>query len=70
MGIAALVIVVTALNDDADLTAWVYRIVAGFLVTIAVLMGVTGARTSVFWFKICPVLLTSSAALLIVASFI
>jgi hypothetical protein len=28
----------------------------------------TGARTSVIWFKICPVLLTSTAALLVAAS--
>lgn len=28
-----------------------------------------GARTPVIWFKICPVLLTASAVLLVIASF-
>jgi hypothetical protein len=46
----------------------VYRVVAALLVALAVLTGLTGARTPVVWYKICPVLLTSSAVLLIVAS--
>jgi hypothetical protein len=29
----------------------------------------TGARTPVIWFKVCPALLTSAAALLLVAGF-
>ena len=32
-------------------------------------LGLTGARTPVIWFKICPVLLGGSAALLLLASF-
>jgi hypothetical protein len=68
-GLAVLVIAVTAVDADANVTAWVYRVAAGILVTLAVLTGATGARTAVIWFKICPALLTSSAVLLLVASF-
>jgi hypothetical protein len=46
----------------------VYRGAAGLLLGLAVLTAVTGARTSVNWFKICPVLLSTSAVVLIVAS--
>jgi hypothetical protein len=67
-GVAALVVVVTALASDASITSWVYRIVAGLLLALAGLTAVTGARTAVIWFKICPVLLTSSATLLLIAS--
>jgi hypothetical protein len=33
-----------------------------------VLTSLTGARTPVVWFKICPIVLTGAAALLLVAS--
>ena len=69
-GVAALVIVVTALASDDRITSWVYRIVAGLLLALAGLTAVTGARTAVIWFKICPVLLTSSATLLLIASLV
>ena len=68
-GLAALVIAVTAVDVDAGVTAWVYRIAAGILVTLAGLTAATGARTAVIWFKICPALLTGSAVLLLIASF-
>ena len=42
---------------------------AGLSLALAVLTGVTGARTPVVWFKICPALLTISAILLISAGF-
>jgi len=45
-----------------------YRIAAGLLVALAVLTALTGARTKVIWFKVCPVLLASSAVLLVAAS--
>ena len=68
-GVATMVVVATAVGGtDSEVTAWVYRVAAGLLVTLAVLTSVTGARTPVIWFKICPVLLTASAALLAVAS--
>jgi hypothetical protein len=74
-GIAALIVVVTAAGSGAagggaDVTAWVYRLTAGLLLALAALTAFTGARTPVIWFKVCPVLLTASAALLLVASFL
>jgi hypothetical protein len=44
-----------------------YYAAAALLVALATLTALTGARTPVIWFKICPVLLSSSAALLVVA---
>lgn len=67
-GVATLVVVVTATASDADVTAWVYRVAAGLLVALAVFTAFTGARTPVVWFKICPALLGTSAALLVAAS--
>ena len=68
-GLAALIVVSTAVGGtDSDVTAWVYRVVAGLLVALAVLTGLTGARTPVVWFKVCPVLLSVSAVLLLIAS--
>jgi hypothetical protein len=69
-GLAAIVLAATLTGNDTDVAAWVYRAAAGLLVGLAVLTAVTGARTAVIWFKICPVLLTTSAILLLVASFI
>ncbi|MGA9356594.1 MAG: hypothetical protein WBW75_00770 [Mycobacterium sp.] len=67
-GMAALVVAVTATAPDIQVTAIVYRVVAGLLVALAVLTALTGARTPVVWFKVCPALLATSAALLLVAS--
>ena len=68
-GMAAIVIVATAVGGSgADVTVWVYRAAAGLLIALAVLTGLTGAHTAVIWFKICPVLLTGSAVMLLVAS--
>jgi len=68
-GLAAVVIVSTAIGDGASTVAdWVYRAVAALLVALAVLTGLTGARTPVIWFKVCPILLSVSAVLLLVAS--
>ncbi len=64
-GFGALVITVTVVGGaGAQSTQWVYRITAGVLVAFAVLTGLTGARTPVIWFKICPVVMVGSAALL------
>lgn len=69
LGVAAAVIVTTAVaGADSQATVWLYRVAAGLLLALAALTALTGARTRVIWFKICPVLLTSSAALLIAAS--
>lgn len=48
----------------------VYRICAGFLITIGVWTAMTGARTGVIWFKMCPVVMAVSSAMLITASFV
>ena len=67
-GLTALLIAVTAVAGAEDVTSWVYRIVAALLVALAALTALTGARTRTIWFKVCPVLLTSTAVLLIIAS--
>lgn len=69
-GLAAIVLAATLTGRDTDVTAWVYRAAAGLLVGLAILTALTGARTAVIWFKICPVLLTTSAVLLLIASLI
>lgn len=70
-GLAAIIIGVTAVGADGDpVVAWVYRAVAGLLVALAVLTSLTGARTPVIWFKICPVVLGTSAVLLVTASIV
>ncbi len=70
-GLAAVVVVATAVGgSDVGVSVWVYRAVAVLLVALAVLTGLTGARTRVVWFKVCPVLLTGSAVLLLVASWL
>jgi len=68
-GIAAVVIAATAAGGTADARAWVYRAASALLVALATLTALTGARTRVIWFKICPALLTAAAILLLAASF-
>jgi len=68
-GICAVVVTTTAAGGAAtDVSAWIYRVAAALLIALATLTALTGARTPVIWFKICPVLLTGSAVLLLVAS--
>ncbi len=72
-GIAAIVVAATAATatgsaPGAGVRDWVYRAAAALLLALAVLTGLTGARTKAIWFKICPFLLTGSAALLLAAS--
>ena len=70
-GLAGIIVAVTIVGGaGSHATEWVYRVVAALLIALAVLTGLTGARTAVIWFKICPVLLTFSAALLLGASLI
>jgi len=69
-GTAAIIIAATAAPGTApDTRAWVYRTASALLVSLAALTAVTGARTPVIWFKICPVLLAAAALLLLAASF-
>jgi len=68
-GVAAVVIAVTASGGgDTGAGVWVYRVAAALLTALGTLTALTGARTQVVWFKICPVLLAGSAALLVAAS--
>jgi hypothetical protein len=69
-GIAAIIVAVTAAGGESAAGArdWVYRAAAGLLIALGVLTGLTGARTPVIWFRICPFLLGGSAALLLAAS--
>jgi hypothetical protein len=64
-GLAILVIVTTAATDNS--TNWVYPVAAALLVAIAVLTALTGARTRIVWFKTCPLVLGTAAALLTAA---
>ena len=68
-GLAALIITVTIVAAESVATDWVYRISAALLAALAVLTQLTGAKTTVIWFRICPVLLGTCAALLVIASF-
>lgn len=69
--IAAVVVIATSVAGPGEpITAWVYRAAAIMLAAVGALTAVTGAKTPVMWFKICPILLTSSAALLLAASFL
>jgi hypothetical protein len=66
--LAALVALVTALaTPSSAVVKGVYSLTAAALVALAVLTALTGGRGSVIFFKICPVLLTSAAALLVVS---
>lgn len=69
-GLALIVAAATLAGSGTSVAAWVYRAAAVLLVGLAILTALTGARTPVIWFKICPVLLTSSALLLLTASFL
>ena len=70
MGTAAIVIAATTAGGAADARAWVYRAAAGLLVALATLTALTGSRTAVVWFKICPVVLGGGAGLLLAASWL
>ena len=69
ISIAVLVILMTAIQGSGDSASQlVYRVAAVVLVVLAVLTTLTGARTPVVWFRVCPFVLTGAAALLLVAS--
>ena len=71
VSLGVLVILVAALEGSGGSTAHlVYRVVAGALVALAALTAVTGARTPVVWFKVCPFVLTGVATLLLCRSFL
>jgi hypothetical protein len=67
-GIAAFVIAATGATGAGDIRAWVYRVAAALLLAIGALTAMTGARTPVVWFKVCPVVMGVGSALLLTAS--
>jgi hypothetical protein len=70
-GIATIVVAATAAGGTAgDVRAWVYRGAAALLAALAVLTALTGARTPVIWFKICPPLQLAAAAALLAGSLV
>ena len=69
-GTAAIVIAATASGGAAGASDWVYRTAAALLVALGALTALTGARTGVVWFKICPALMACCAAMLLSASLI
>jgi len=69
MGNRARDAVTVAGGTNADARAWVYRAVSALLIALAALTALTGARTPVIWFKICPVVLAVTAVMLLIASF-
>jgi hypothetical protein len=69
--VAGVVVVVTAAGrSNLPVVHWVYRVAAVMLLAVALLTALTGARTRVIWFKICPFLLAGTAALLLAASIV
>jgi len=68
--VAVLIAAFTASAVEAAASALAYRVSAGFLVVVGIWTAMTGARTGVIWFKMCPVVMSVSATLLVVASLI
>ncbi len=66
--LVAIVTLASAASEPAE--DLVYRVVPGFLLAIGVWTAMTGARTGVVWFKMCPVVMSVASALLIWASLI
>jgi hypothetical protein len=71
ISIGVLVILVTAVDGSKDATSQlVYVVSACVLVILAALTAATGSRTSVIWFRICPFVLSTAAALLVLAALV
>jgi hypothetical protein len=67
--IAAVVVIATATGGSHHVVVdWIDRASAMTLLALGALTAVTGARTAVVFFKVCPVVLAITAALLLVAS--
>ena len=62
-------VLVTAVEGAASSAAeTVYGASAVLMLVLAAWTALTGARTPVVWFRVCPVVLSSAAALLVVAA--
>ncbi len=71
ISIGVLVILVTAIDGAGDSTTeLVYCVCAGTLLALAALTAMTGSRTAVIWFRICPFVLSTAAVLLVIAAVI
>lgn len=69
ISIGVLVILMTAIEGSgSSASQLVYRVAAAVLIVLAALTSVTGARTPVIWFRVCPFVLGGAAILLLVAS--
>jgi hypothetical protein len=69
--VAALIGVITWSSGATEVAqALVYRVSAGFLIAVGVWTAMTGARTGVIWFKMCPVVMAITSTLLLTASFV
>jgi hypothetical protein len=68
--IGVLLVLVAALAAGGTAVELVYRGSAVALVALAVLTALTGARTPVVWFRVCPFVLTSVAVLLLLAGWV
>ena len=69
MFVAVLVVAVTWSSQTPEAAEdLVYRVVTGFLLAIGAWTAMTGARTKVIWFRMCPVVMTVTSGLLIAAS--
>ncbi len=67
--IGVLILAVALLGSPGSRTAiGVYAATAGMLLAIAVLTALTGARTPVAWFKVCPVVLLTVVTLMLAGS--
>jgi hypothetical protein len=67
VGALVAAVTLTAGADDSA-AVLVYRMAAGLLAAVAVLIALTGARTPVGWFKACPVVLATVIALLLIGN--
>lgn len=71
MFVAVLVVAVTWSGQTPEVAEdLVYRVVTGFLLAIGAWTAMTGARTKVIWFRMCPVVMTVTSGLLIAASLV
>jgi len=69
ISLGALIVLITAIEGVGDsATHLTYRFVAAVLVVLAALTALTGSRTPVVWFRVCPFVLSAAAALLVAAS--
>ena len=71
IALGVLVILATAIEGAGDATTkLIYIVSAAVLLTLAGLTAVTGSRTQVIWFRVCPFVLTAAGALLVAASLV